>query len=193
MVFDITTSRVYAEISGATTMTKLHDIDFGWTPDEIMVFSDFGFKLQIWSLPTKRAIEIKDPKTIAVGYSYRPTTGHLAILTRPAASDMLLIMAPQSHEVLSTSELSTVDARGVEYSPDGNWLALLDTASAGHRVVIVTADGHHFKTLLSTQDELTLGVRCMRWSPTGDYLAIGDHESTLALFGRNTVCSVDQS
>ncbi|KAL9008691.1 MAG: hypothetical protein Q9180_009478, partial [Flavoplaca navasiana] len=99
---------------------------------------------------------------------------------------MLLIMAPQSHEILSISELSTDDARGVMYSPDGNWLALLDTASAGYRVVIVTADGHHFKTLLSTQDELTLGVRCMRWSPTGDYLAIGDHESTLTLFGRNT-------
>ncbi|KAI4256679.1 MAG: hypothetical protein L6R42_006084, partial [Xanthoria sp. 1 TBL-2021] len=91
-----------------------------------------------------------------------------------------------SHEVLSTSELSTVDARGIEYSPDGNWLAVFDTASAGCRVIILTGDGHHLKTHSLPQDELNLGVRCIQWSPTGDYLAIGDHESNLTLLGKST-------
>lgn len=170
-------------------MTKLDDVDFGWTPDEVMIFSDFGFKLQIWSLPTKRAVEVKDPKSITSSYSYRPMTGHLAILTRPAAHDILLIIAPQSQEVLSTSELSTVDARGIEYSPDGNWLAVFDTASAGCRVVILTADGNHFKTYSLPQEESNPGVRRIQWSPTGDHLAIGDCEGNVALLGKNTVCA----
>ncbi|KAL8649940.1 MAG: hypothetical protein Q9226_005362, partial [Calogaya cf. arnoldii] len=186
VVYDISKAQLYAEISGATTMTKLEDVEFGRAPDEVMVFSDFGFKLQIWSLLTKRAVEIKDPKTITPNYSYRSQTGHLAILTRPAAHDILLILAPQSHEVLSTSDLSTVDARGVEYSPDGKWLAVYDTASAGCRVVILTADGQHFKTYSLPQDELTLGVRRIQWSPTGAHLAIGDHESNVTLLGKDT-------
>lgn len=193
IIYDVTKSQSYAEITGATSLTKLDDVDFGWTPDEVMVFSDFGFKLQIWSLPTKRAVEVKDPKSITSCYSYRPMTGHLAILTRPAAHDILLIIAPQSHEVLSTSELSTVDARGIEYSPDGNWLAVFDTASAGCRVVILTADGNHFKTHSIPHGESNPGVRRIQWSPTGDHLAIGDCESNVTLLGKNTVCAFGPS
>ncbi|KAL8767652.1 MAG: hypothetical protein Q9209_005911 [Squamulea sp. 1 TL-2023] len=187
MIYDTTRPQLYAEIGGATNMTKLADVDFGWTPNEVMVFSDFGFKLQIWSLPSKRAVEIKDPKPISPNHSYRPTTGHLAVLTRPAAHDILMIIAPQSYEVLSTFELSTVDALGIQYSPDGgNWLAIYDAASAGCRVPIHTADGHHFKTYMLPQDELNLGVRCIKWSPSGNYLAVGDHEGSVTLLGKNT-------
>ncbi|KAL8787420.1 MAG: hypothetical protein Q9213_002197 [Squamulea squamosa] len=187
IIYDTTKSHLYAEIGGATSMTKLAHVDFGWTPNEVMVFSDFGYKLQIWSLPTKRAVEIKDPKPITPNYSYRSTTGHLAILTRPAAHDILMIIAPQSHEVLSSFELSTVDALGIEYSPDGgNWLAIYDTASAGCRVSIHTADGHHFKTYSLPQDELNMGVRCIKWSPGGNYLAVGDYEGTVTLLGKTT-------
>ncbi|KAL8727625.1 MAG: hypothetical protein Q9166_005933 [cf. Caloplaca sp. 2 TL-2023] len=190
MVFDTKSSQLYAEISGATTLTKLANVDFGWTPNDIMVMSDFGFKLQIWSLATKRAVEVKDPK-YDIGYSYRPGTGHLALLTRPAAHDVLMIIAPHSHEVFSTIELSTVDARGIDYSPNGNWLAVWDTASAGCRVLILTADGHHFKTYFIPQHELNLGVRCVQWNPMSDHLAIGDHEGSVTLLGKNTVCFCD--
>ena len=191
MVYDITKSQPYAQISGVTSLTKLADVQFGWIPDEVMVFSDFGYKLQIWSLPSKRAIEIKDPKSITRNFSYKPTTGHMAVLTRPVAHDILIITAPHSHEVLSTSELSTVDAHGIEYSPDGNWIAVFDTASAGCRVVILTGDGHHFKTYAVPPDEMSLGVRCIKWSTTGDYLAIGNCGGSVTLLGRNTVCFFD--
>lgn len=188
IVYDITRPQLYAEISGTTTLTKLADVDFGWTSDEIMLFSDFGYKLQIWSLTSKRAVEVKDPKSEVACYSYRPNTGHLALLTRHAAHDILMILAPHSHEVLSTFELSTVDACGVDYSPDGNWLAVWDSASVGCRVIVLTADGHHFKTFSRPEDELTLGISVVRWSPAGDHLAIGDHDGMVTLLGKNTVC-----
>ncbi|KAL8689132.1 MAG: hypothetical protein Q9218_005129 [Villophora microphyllina] len=187
MIYDVTKTQVYAEITGATTLTKLAGIEFGYTLDEVMVFSDFGWKLQIWSLMTKRAIEIKDPKSVTSSYSYRPGTGHLALLTRPAAHDMLLIMAPGCYEVLATWELATVDARGVRYSPDGNWLVVWDAASAGCRVLFLTADGHHFKTYSMPQHELNLGVSCVQWSPLGDCLAIGDYGGDVTVLPKNTV------
>lgn len=187
LVYDISKPQVYAEITGATGLTKLANIDFGRTPDEVMVFSDFGFKLQIWSLITKRAIEIKDPKSTLPCYSYRSTTGHLALLTRPASHDILMIIAPHTHEVLETAELSTVDARGVVYSPNGNWLVVWDTASAGCRVLVLTADGHLFKTYSLPQDELNLGVRSVQWSRGSDFIAVGDNEGTVTILGANTV------
>ncbi|KAL8806483.1 MAG: hypothetical protein Q9200_005010 [Gallowayella weberi] len=187
IVYHVKSSQLYAEISGATTLTKLADVDFGQTPDQVMVCSDFGYKLQVWSLKSKRAVEIKDFKHGGACYSYRSNTGHLALLARPAAHDILLILAPHSHEVLSTSELSTVDARGIKYSPDGNWLAVWDTASAGCRVIVLTANGHHFKTYARSEDELSLGIKCLQWSPSGHHLAIGDQEGSVTLLGKNTV------
>lgn len=189
IVYDITKPQLYAEVDGATTLTKLANVDFGRTPDEIVVFSDFGSKLQIWSLGTKRAIEIKDVKSISACYSYRPKSGHLALLTRPAAHDILMIIAPQTHEQVATVELTTVDARGIRYSPDGNWLAVWDTASAGCRVLFLTADGHLFKTYSLPQEDLNLGIACVQWSPTGECVAVGDHEGKVTILVKNTVCS----
>ncbi|KAL8757335.1 MAG: hypothetical protein Q9184_004234 [Pyrenodesmia sp. 2 TL-2023] len=186
VVYDISRPQVYAEITGATGLTKLANVDFGRTSDEVMVFSDFGFKLQIWSLITKRAIEIKDPKSISPCYSYRSTTGHLALLTRPASHDILMIVAPHTHELLETVELSTVDARGIMYSPDGNWLVVWDTASAGRRVLVLTADGNLFKTYSLPQNELNLGVRSVQWSRGSDFIAVGDNEGTVTILGANT-------
>ncbi|KAL8696757.1 MAG: hypothetical protein Q9201_007491 [Fulgogasparrea decipioides] len=186
MVYDVSKPQLYGEIRGATNLTKLAGVDFGRTPEEIMVFSDFGLKLQIWSLTSKRAVEVKDPKAVSANYSYRSSTGHLALLTRPAAHDILVIMAPHTHEVLTTVELATVDARGVVYSPDGNWLAIWDTASAGCRVLLLTADGHHFKTFTLPQDELNLGVSQVQWSPAGDGLAIGDHRGSVTILHKHT-------
>ncbi|KAL9576379.1 MAG: hypothetical protein Q9212_007146 [Teloschistes hypoglaucus] len=186
IVYDVTNPQACAEITGATSLTKLASVDFGYTPDEILVLSDFGWKLQIWSLKTKRAVEIKDPKSVASSYSYRPRTGHLALLTRPAAHDILLIMASDSHEILSTWELATVDARGVKYSPDGNWLVVWDTASAGCRVLLLTADGHHFKTFSIPDPELSLGVSCVHWGPRSECVAIGDCGQSVTVLSKNT-------
>ncbi|KAI4145077.1 MAG: hypothetical protein LQ341_002468 [Variospora aurantia] len=185
LVYDVRRPALYAEISGATGLTSLGNIEFGHTPDEVMVFSDFDFKIQIWSLITKRAIEIKDPKSASPGYDYRPTSGHLALLIRPAVHDILMIIAPHTHEVLETSELLTIDAQGIKYSPDSNWIAIWDTPSAGCRVLILTADGQLFKAYSLPHEELNLGVRSVQWSPDSEYLAIGDDEGKVTFLGKN--------
>ncbi|KAL8933691.1 MAG: hypothetical protein Q9216_006251 [Gyalolechia sp. 2 TL-2023] len=186
VVYDIEKPQVYAEISGATCLTKLANVDFGRIPDEVMVLSDFGFKLQLWSLTTKRAFEVKDPKQVPSYYSYRPSSGHLALLTRTGAYDILLIMAPSTYEVLTTSELPTVDVCGVRYSPDGNWLVVWDAASAGCRVLLLTADGHLYRTYSLPQEDLNLGVRCVEWSPDGECLAVGDYEGRVTILDEKT-------
>ena len=175
--------------SGAGNMGKIVHADFGANEDEVVVFSDFGFKATIWSLVTSRGVEVRDPKASSRCHDYRPKTKHWAILTRELARDNLLILAPGTHEVLENVEIPTVDAQGVQWSSDGLWLAIWDTASSGYRVLIYTADGHLFKTYTGGQtvEEIGLGIKNVAWGPHGKHLAIGDFDDRVTILANTSV------
>lgn len=156
-----------------------------------MVFSDFGVKLTIWSLSTSRGVEIKDPKHLVKCCHHRPRTGHLAVLTRPAAQDVLMLLQPESHELVKSVELPIVDAQEVAWTPDGNWLVIRDAASVGYKMLVYTADGHLYKTVASNRHDvdMSLGIKCMQWSPSGGTLAIGDNDGSMTIFTKNTASS----
>ena len=188
-VFDLYDPSWKASIEGAArNLGQVQSVTFGRTADEILIASDFGVKLTIWSLITRRGAEIKDPKMVPGAFAPRPKTGHLAILTRPAAQDSLLLVAPGSHDIVKNIDLGTVDAQEVQWSKDGAWLAVRDVPSAGHRVQVYTADGHLFRTFTGVEDSenIDLGVRCMTWSPAG-LLILGDHNGRIMLLSKMTV------
>ena len=173
----------------ANNLGRVAEVSFGHTTDEVVVFSDFGVKLTIWSLVTSRGVEIRNPKYLVKCYHHRLRTGHLAILTRPAAQDVLMLLQPGSHELVKAVEMPTIDAQEVTWSPDGNWLATRDTASSGYKVVIYTADGHLYKTISNSVNDvdISLGVKCIQWSPSTGKLAIGDNNNGVTIFSKNNV------
>jgi len=190
LIFDANDAQWKAEISGAASnLDTITNVNFGYSPDEILVSSDFRFKVTIWSLITNRGVEIRDPKTLLHGYDYRPKTGHLAILTRSTAHDTVMLLNPGSYEIFKTFDPATVEAQGLKWSPDGRWLAVWDVASSGFKVLIYTADGHLFKTYGGRQDanNIGLGLKSSEWSPTGQFLAIGDYNGRVTLLGKNSV------
>ena len=125
----------------ASNLGRIADVSFGYNPNEFLVFSDFGVKLTIWSLTTSRGVEIRDPKNTMPCYSFRPRTGHMAILTRPAAQDILMLLSPSKHELITSVELPTVDAQEVSWSSDGWGGGICGAGSRGAIVVICTAGG----------------------------------------------------
>ena len=178
-----------ATIENATSnVGQISNVAFGDNSDSILVFSDFGVKLTIWSLVTSRGVEVRDPKLGEACYDLRPGTKHLALLTRPSAQDNLMILAPKSQNLLKSVELGTIDAQEVQWSKDGRWLAVRDTPSAGHSVHIYTADGHRFRTFNGAQDldEVGLGLKSMIWSPAGS-LILGDYNGAVTLLNKTTV------
>ena len=189
-IHDVTDPKWHACIDKAsTTLDKIAKLKFGFTNNEVLVFSDFGFKLTIWSVVTCRGVEMRDPKYNVQCYSFRPRSGHLALLTRAGAHDVLMLLSPENHELIDTVELTTVDAQEVAWSPDGCWLAIRDVASSGHKVMIYTADGHLFKTYTSIENtvDISLGIKCMEWNPLTAVLAIGDYNENVTILSRNTV------
>ena len=172
--------------SAAGNLGAISNVVFGFSSDEVLVFSEFGFKVTIWSLVTSRGVEVRDPKYSAACYSFRPRTGHLALLTRGGAQDMMVILKPRSHEMLRSVELSTVDAQEVVWSKDGRWIAVSDAASAGYKVLIYTADGQLFKTWIREREpDIQLGVKSMTWMK--EALAIGDYNDEIVFLKKDAV------
>ena len=117
----------------------------------------------------------------------------MAILTRLAAQDNLMLLSPGNHELITSLELPTVDAKEVSWSLDGCWLAIRDAASSGHKVLVYTADGHLFKTYNGAgyAENIGLGVKRLAWSPSNGILALGDYSDNVIILSKNTVCNLD--
>lgn len=189
-IYDINDPAWHAVIEKAAgNLGRIADVAFGHEADEVVVLSDFGAKLTIWSLLTSRGVEVRDPKYMVKCYHHRPRTGHLAILTRPAAQDLLMLLQPGSHELVKSVELHTIDAQEVAWDPEGDWLAISDTASSGYRVLIYTADGHLYKTISNSVNnvDISLGVKCIIWSPSTNTLSVGDNNDSIVVFSKNNV------
>lgn len=195
-VYDANGTQQHLRISNlAGHSGSISDVQFGWTEDQILILSDFGLKVILLTISTRRGVELRAPKQITTCYGYRPRTGHLALLTRPSLHDVLLYLKPDGSGPVVPMELATVDAQGILWSPDGQWLALWDAASAGYKVLILTADGHLYKTYCGGQDagNLSLGVKTLKWSPSGEFLVIGDFDNRVILLKSSTVCGSSPS
>jgi hypothetical protein len=194
-VYSLTSLQFSATIAHPTSgTTKVASINFGANDDEILVFSDFGLKLSILNLTTSKSVEINAPKfyssgVSARGYSYRPESSHLALLTRSGGKDVISIHARNTLEVMRSWWPETIDAQGLSWSVDGRWLIVWESASQGHRLFVYTADGHLFKTWngpvpISNEDSepaLGAGIKMLERSGNGAHIAIGDYSQRVTL------------
>jgi len=158
------------------------------------VFSEFGLKLSIFNLTTSKSVDINSPKfynpgVAGKGISYRPKTSNLALLTRSDGKDIISIHARETFEVTRSWHPDTIDAQGINWSPDGRWLVVWESASQGHRLLIYAADGYLYKTwngpIPVTEDDTDLslgaGIKLLEWNKTGSHMAVGDYSRRIAL------------
>ncbi|KAI9838082.1 MAG: hypothetical protein M1819_006237 [Sarea resinae] len=189
-VWDLQDSDWTAIINNAAGgFTKVAHVSFGSSAGSILTFSEFNFKVTAWLLDTGRSVEIRDPKfTTGKGYSYRPGSGHFALLTRPAAHDIITLHAPGDYKLLNSFPLATIDAQKVKWSPCGRWLAVLESAGCGFRVVVYTANGHLYRTYAGENENGVegLGAKSFEWSPRGDLLAVGNYSNRVTLLRSTT-------
>lgn len=173
-VYDVRNPRWEANIKKACgDGGKIASVGFGAHANEVIVFSAFGLKAGIWCLDTGYTTEIKDPKSPSSrAHSLRPHTGHLAILTRSSARDLVTVLSPDRKKVEYTLIAATVDAQGIKWSPDGRWIVVWDTATAGTGVCVYTATGQLFKKFSSggEVEDLGYGVQSVEWSHDSRFL-----------------------
>ncbi|KIN05828.1 hypothetical protein OIDMADRAFT_100741 [Oidiodendron maius Zn] len=174
--------------------TRVSAISFGATDNEVYVFSDFGLKLSVLNLATSKSVDIISPKfynpsNAAKGVSHRPGTHNLVILTRNGGKDVVSVHAHNTLAVTRSWHPDTIDAQGVAWSPDGRWIAVWDSASQGHKMLIYTADGHLYKkwggakpvSEEGNDQTLGAGIKLFSWSPAGSQIALGDYSSSVTI------------
>lgn len=195
-VYSVTNSKFLANISHPTLgTTRVTFVAFGASEDEVLVFSDHGLKVSIYNLSTSKSVDISAPKLFnsgvaARGYSYRPETSHLALLTRSNGKDVISIHMPGTLDVIRSWWPQSIDAQGLCWSADGRWLVVWESASQGHALFVYTADGHLFKTWngpVAAADDadfaLGAGIKIFEWSGNGAHIAIGDHSMRISILG----------
>ncbi|KAI9808112.1 MAG: hypothetical protein M1825_004569 [Sarcosagium campestre] len=159
-------------------LAKLVHVEFGRTVDELLVFSDFGVKLKIWSLVDGSSVEISDPKfPTGGGHEIRPRTGELTLLTRTNGRDTLSIHNPDTHDLFRATSAATTDAQGLQWSPCGRWITVWDAAFMGYRISFFTADGRLCR-VVDSQSKWTRempGISMLKWSPNSKHLLVGDY------------------
>ncbi|GAW12807.1 hypothetical protein ANO14919_021780 [Xylariales sp. No.14919] len=174
--------------------TKPAFAKFGATDDELCVFSPVGIKLTIINLTLSKAVEISNPKffsTMAAlrGYSFRPTTRHLALLTRTAGKDVVSIHSADTREIQRSWCPETIDAQGIAWTPDGRWLVVWDSPAHGTRVLFCTHDGHVYKdwrghlphSALNDTSQYGPGVKALVFGPNGRYTAVADGSNDISI------------
>lgn len=130
-----------------------------------------------------------NPGAASKGFSYRPGTSNLALLTRSGGKDIISIHARDTFEVTRSWLSETVDAQGITWSPDGRWLVVWESASQGHRVLIYTADGHLYKSwngpipISAEENDIALGagIKLFDWDRTGTYISVADYTRRVTL------------
>ena len=194
-VFSALVPQYCATIKHPTSETaKVSYIAFGASHDEVLVFTDFGLKLTIFDLEWRTSIDIPNPKwwqagNAQKGYAYRPRTNNLALLSRREGKDVVSVHNQGNYEVLRSWNPDTIDATAISWSLDGKWLAVIESAAHGHKILVYTADGHLFKTWKGPRPsggeeasmDLGAGVKSVEWSAGGKYLVVADFSTKITL------------
>lgn len=173
---------------------KPSHVQFGHGDNEVVVFSTHGLKVLVFDLLTIKAVEIASPKwhhpaSAPRAYSIRPSTGHLALLTRVGGRDVLSIHGPASRQLQRSWHPDTNDVQAITWSPDGQWLLMWDAAIYARRLLLYTSDGQLFRNLDGSDggaDEavsLAHGIRFCKFSPNGELCAVCDHSPSVAILG----------
>ncbi|KAK2595773.1 hypothetical protein QQS21_006599 [Conoideocrella luteorostrata] len=169
---------------------KLPLIRFGATDMELLACAPLGLKFMVFDLSTSKAVEIGNPKffhsnSASRGFSIRPGTGHLVVLTRTGGKDMLSIHHPSTRQITRSWHPDAIDAQGVQWSPDGQWIIAWDAPVQGRRLFVYTSDGQHYRTLSTSQlmpdpnedpeSDMELGIRNCHFSSNAELCVVRDH------------------
>ncbi|KHJ35831.1 putative wd40 domain-containing protein [Erysiphe necator] len=194
-IFSPTNSQALARIENLTSSSiKASFVTFSIDDDEILIFYDLGFKLSIINIITSESVDIAfiklfSPATATKGFSFRPGTGNLTLLTRTGGKDIISLHSRGTQDVFRSWYPETIDTQGLSWSGDGKWLAIFESASLGFKLLIYTAGGNLYKKCQISAEildldpliELGLGIKLIEWTPSRKYIAIGDYSDRVTL------------
>lgn len=143
-----------------------------WSPNSqhLVVFGKNGIRADIWELRTSRLTALPGVKHTKKGGGFSPNKKVFGYITRRDGGDVLSLHSVEDWRVLNVIELGTLDAREMQWSPDGVLVAVAD-CEIEHRVVVANSETGTISTYSAYEGQK--GVTHMCWCVNSHLLAIG--------------------
>lgn len=143
-----------------------------WAPNSqcLLVFGKHGIRVDVWDLRTCHLVGIPGIKDCHKGVGFSPNKRYFAYLTRKNGKDCLALHATDDWRCTQCIELDTLDAREMQWSPDGVNIAIID-CQLEHRVHVFNSETNQFATYEAYQSQK--GAVSMCWCMNSHLLAIG--------------------
>ncbi|KAJ9081966.1 hypothetical protein DSO57_1009188 [Entomophthora muscae] len=156
---------------------------FAPSSDYILSFSDAQLRITIWSLKSNEAAYILDPKYSNKGLAYRPDKKYVSVLERKEKKDYIGIYDTDTWLLKKHFLLDTIDAADISWSPDGQFIAVLESCIE-YKVILYSPAG--FSVGSYSAYEVGLGIKTMCWSPTSEHLILGSYDQKVRFLNSYT-------
>ncbi|KAK9795231.1 hypothetical protein WJX73_008078 [Symbiochloris irregularis] len=157
-----------------------------WSPDgrSVLVASDFGIKLSVWSLAERKCMaNLPGPKHSVNCMALSPDGQILAIVERTECKDFLVLVSTATWRLTSRRVVGSSDLAAIAWSPDGSRLAAWD-AVLQYKALLFGRDGAAKGSYCAYQD--ALGIEDGAWQPRGQMLALGSCDQAVRLLHNTT-------
>jgi WD40 repeat protein len=152
-----------------------------WAPDgmHILTFSDFKLRILVWSLETKKSIQIANPKDhTSKCVAFSKDGKFVAIAERREAKDFINLFSCVKWTLLKQVAMDTTDLFGIEWSPNSHYICAWDSI-VECKLQILNVAGHILKTVSFYND--FLGIKAVRWSHDSRLLAVSTHDEVVRI------------
>ncbi|KAL0951356.1 hypothetical protein HGRIS_008060 [Hohenbuehelia grisea] len=161
--------------SGAEGLVKAE-----WAPDgrTILCFSEWGLRVTLWSLVSKRTTYIQFPIHPDRGYTFRADGRYFVLAERHKSKDTIgLYDAAEEYRLMRHFQLPTTSLASLSLSPTGNHLAVWE-GPLEYKLHIFTLAGDKLASF-SPEPDPGFGIRCAAWHPSGAFLAVGGYDDKI--------------
>ena len=154
---------------------------FYWAKDsvQLLVFSEFMYKVSIYNLAEKNMTYIKGPKlSSSKGSAFTNDGKFMALIEKHDCKDYLSVYYTIGWNMVNSFQLDLFDAVEVRWAPNNSYLVVWDNCINYRLQVLCHAKG---QVLKYEPYNFALGIKTVQFSSGSLFLAIGSYDEKIRL------------
>eukprot|EP01119_Soliformovum_irregulare_P016844 TRINITY_DN4932_c0_g1_i3.p1 TRINITY_DN4932_c0_g1~~TRINITY_DN4932_c0_g1_i3.p1 ORF type:complete len:397 (+),score=64.11 TRINITY_DN4932_c0_g1_i3:154-1344(+) len=151
-----------------------------WSPnsDYVLTVSEFQVRLTIWSITTKSAAYIKNPKHSNQALDFSHNKKYMAVAERKDCKDYIDIFSCENWTLIRQFQVATKDLVDLKWAPDDSSICVWDNCLE-YSILQYSPDGRLLNSLRAYEN--ALGIKSVTWCSPLNFLSIGSYDSKVRI------------